>query len=136
MTNLEYYLHDNPDALRIEIVGNLSGAGMASIEHAWRTSNSVLAGRHIVVDRTAVAEADGDGRRLLLSWHRCGARIIARSMDSRTLVESRGPTGPAASGEVGWRQRFGDFLRRWATAATKRANANIRFGFLETANNK
>ena len=36
MTNLEYYLHDEADALRIEIVGNLSGAGVGSIEHAWR----------------------------------------------------------------------------------------------------
>ena len=48
MTNLEYYLHDEADALRIEIVRNLSGAGVDSIEQAWRTPNSVLAGRYIV----------------------------------------------------------------------------------------
>jgi hypothetical protein len=28
MTNLEYHLRDEPDALRIEIVGDLSGAGV------------------------------------------------------------------------------------------------------------
>jgi hypothetical protein len=28
MTNLEYYLHDEAEALRIEIVGDLSGAGV------------------------------------------------------------------------------------------------------------
>ena len=60
MTNLEYYLHDEADALRIEIVGNLSGAGVGSIEQAWWTANSVLAGRHIVIGLTSVAEADDD----------------------------------------------------------------------------
>jgi len=70
MTNLEYYLHDEADVLRIEIVGDLSGAGVNSIEHAWRTASSVLAGRHIVVGLTAVAEADDDGRGLLLTLHR------------------------------------------------------------------
>ena len=131
MTILEYYLHDEPDVLRIEIVGDQSGAGVGSIEHAWRTATSVLAGRHIVVGLTAVAEADADGRGILLTWHRCGARIIARSMDSRTLAESildlPVPMPPAKSG---WRQRFSDFLRRWAAAATNMANANKRFGSL------
>ena len=131
MTNLEYYLHDEADALRIEIVGNLCGAGVGSIEHAWRTANSVLEGRHIVIGLTAVADADDDGRGLLLSWHRCGARIIARSMDSRTLAESiLGVSVPMPLAKSGWRQRFSDLLRRWAAAATNMAHAGKRFGSL------
>ena len=136
MTNLEYYLHDEADALRIEIVGNLTGAGVSNIEHAWRTANSVLAGRHIIVGLTAVAEADDDGRRLLLTWHRCGARIIARSKDSRTLAESiLGLSVPMTPAKSGWRQRFSDFLRRWAAAAAKRALATIAW-LLGPANNQ
>jgi hypothetical protein len=131
MKSLQYYLHDELDAVRIEIVGNLSGAGVGSVEQAWRTANSVLAGRQIVVGLTAVAEADDDGRLLLLSWHRCGARIIARSMDSRTLAESIvGVSIPMAPAKSGWRQRSSAFLRRWAAAAAKRAHANKRVGFL------
>jgi hypothetical protein len=131
MTNLEHYLHDESDALRIEIVGNLSGPGVAGIKHAWQTATSVLAGRHIVVGLTTVAEADDDGRGLLLSWHRRGARIVARSMDSRTLAESiLGASVPMAPAKSGWRQRFSDFLRRWAAAAAKRADADKRVDFL------
>ena len=137
MTNLDYYLHDEADALRIEIVGNLSGAGVGSIEHAWRTANSVLASRDIVIGRTAAAEADDDGRRLLLTCRRSGARIIARSMDSRTLAESiLGASVPMPPAKSGWRQRFSDFLRRWSAASAKRADANKWFGSLEGANNK
>jgi hypothetical protein len=131
MTNLEYYLHDEADTLRIQIVGDLSGAGVGSIEHALRTAKSILAGRPIVVGLTAVADADDDGRRLLLSWHRCGARIIARSMDSRTLAESvLGPPVPMPPAKSGWRQPFSGLLRRWAAAAAKRAHAHGRVGFL------
>jgi hypothetical protein len=115
--------------LRIEIVGDLSGAGVGSIEQAWRTANSVLAGRRIVVGLTAVAEADDYGRGLLLTWHRCGARIIARSMDSCTLAESiLGTSVQIPPAKSGWRQRFSDFLRRWSAAATKMAHASKRFG--------
>ena len=97
------------DALRIEIVGDLSGAGVGSIEHAWRPVNSVLAGRHIVVGVTAVAEADDHARGLWQSWHRSGARIVARSMDSRTLAESIvGPPVPMPPAKSGGRQRFSD----------------------------
>jgi len=137
MTNLEYYLHDEADALRIEIAGDLTGAGVSSIEHALRTATSTLAGRPIFVGLTAVAEADDDGRGLLLTWHRCGARIIARSMDSRTLAESiLGASVPMPPAKSGWRQRFSDFLRRWSAASAKRADANKWFGSLEAANNK
>ncbi len=131
MKNLEYYLHDEADALRIEIVGNVSGTGVASIEHAWKTANSVLAGRHVVVGLTAAAEADDGGRVLLLDLHRCGARIIARSTDSRTLAESIvGLPVSMPPAKSGWRQRFSDLLRRWAAAAAKRAHAQGRVGFL------
>jgi len=131
MTNLEFYLHDEPDTLRIEIVSELAGAGVNSIKHAWRTANSVLAGRHIVVGLTAVAEADDEGRGLLLTWHRCGARIIARSMDSRTLAESiLGASVPMAPAKPGWRQGLSDFLQPWSAAVRKMASANKRLGSL------
>ena len=129
MMNLEYYLHDEVDALRIEIAGDLTGAGVSSIKHAWRTANSVLSGRDIVVGLTAVAEADADGRGLLLTWHRCGARFIARSMDSRALAERiLGVSVPMLPAKSGWRQQFSDFLRHWSSAATKMTHANKRVG--------
>jgi len=131
MTNLEYYLHDEADALRIEIAGDMTGAGVRSIQHALRTAESTLAGRPIIVGLTAVAEADDDGRGLLRIWHRGGARIIARSTDSRTLAESiLGTSVPMSPAKSGWRQRCSDLLRRWSVAATKTAHADKWFGSL------
>ncbi len=131
MTNLEYYVHDEADALRIEIGGDVTGVGVSSIEHAWRAANFVAAGRHIVARLTAVAEPDADGRGLLLTWHRGGAPIIARSMDSRMFAESAlGASVPVPPAKSVWRQQFGDFLLRWSAAATKMALANKLFGYL------
>src|ERR1039457_6787949 len=86
-TPLEYYIHDEADALRFEVVGNLTGPAVASVDQAWRTAHSVLDGRGVVVGLTAFADADESGRDLVLSWHRSGARIIARSPESLRLAE-------------------------------------------------
>ena len=75
-TSLQYYIHDEADALRFEIVGNLTGPAVGSIDQAWRTAHSVLDGRAVVVGLTAFADADESVRDVLLSWHRSGARII------------------------------------------------------------
>ena len=131
MTNLEYYLHDEADAVRIAIVGNLSGASVGSIERSWLAANSVLAGHHMVVGLTALAGAEDDGRLLLLSRHRCGARIIAQSTGSRMLAERIwGPPVLVPPASSGWWQRCSDLLRRWAAAAANRAHAHKRVGFL------
>ena len=122
MTQFDYYIHDESDAVRIEITGPLSGPHVMSLDQAWRTVCSVLNGRNLVIDLVSVGDADQDGRDLLLAWHRVGARIITRSLESRLLVE--GILGvrvamPAAT--PGWRQRLKHYLRGSTAAASKRA---------------
>jgi hypothetical protein len=117
-TPLEYYIHDEADALRFEIVGNLTGPAVGSVDQAWRTAHSVLDGRTIIVGLTAFTGADESGRDLLLSWHRSGARIIARSPESRKLAEGIvGTPVPMPAPKSAWRQRVGDFLLRRSIAA-------------------
>ena len=117
-TPLEYYIHDEADALRFEIVGNLTGPAVGSVDQAWRTAHSVLHGRGLVVGLTAFADADKSGRDLLLGWHRSGARIIARSPESRKLAEGIvGAPVPMPAPQSAWRQRVCDFLLRRPTAA-------------------
>ena len=117
-TPLEYYIHDEADALRFEIVGNLTGPAVGSVDQTWRTAHSVLDGRGVVVGLTAFADADESGRDLLLSWHRSGARIIARSPESRKLAEAIvGAPVPMPAPNSAWRQRVCDFLLRRSTAA-------------------
>jgi len=118
MSHFDYYIHDELEALRLEIRGPLAGHGVTSLDHAWRTGSSILNGRMLLIDLVSVEDADEDGRDLLLAWHRMGARIMARSTESRLLAE--GILGvrvamPAAT--PGWRQRLKLFLRGSAAVA-------------------
>lgn len=94
---LQYYMHDDPDAFRMELAGSLTLATADSVYHAWRTALSTLNGRRAVVDITFVDRADERGRDLLKLWHKSGVRIIARSPESRALASGipLEPTPPA-----------------------------------------
>ena len=94
---LQYYLHDDFDAFRFELAGSLSGAGVESLYHAWRTALSVIKDRIIIIDITFVGKADESGRSLLRLWRKKGARIIARSPESRALAAAIGEAIPDVS---------------------------------------
>lgn len=87
MSKLDYFIHDNADAFRLKITGDLAGPAVATLDQVWRTASSVLRGRMFVIDLADVPNADESGRDLLLRWHRIGARIIARTLESRVLAE-------------------------------------------------
>ncbi len=86
MSNLDYFIHDGSDAFRLKIIGDLCGPGVASLDQAWRTASSLLRGRLLIVDLVSLGAADEYGRDLLLGWHRIGAKIIARSEETRMFV--------------------------------------------------
>jgi len=122
---LQYYLHDEWDAFRIELSGPLSGEGARSVYQAWRTALSVTAARRLVIDVTYVREADKVGRTLLRLWHRHGARIIAGSPESRALAESIvGETLPQAPAKPGFFERLSRKFRGFFAGAVVPANAD------------
>ena len=122
---LQYYLHDEPDAFRLELSGRLSGAGAESIYHAWRTALSIIGGRLLIVDVTFVQEADELGRALLRIWHRTGARIIAASPESCALAESIvGEPLPQAPAKPRFFERWRNLFRRLSTRAAVSADAS------------
>ena len=82
MKKLQFFIHNDSDALRIELAGSLSGSDVESVLHAWQKEFSTDAQRPIVADISYVADADKHGRALLVMWHRSGARIVARSPQS------------------------------------------------------
>jgi hypothetical protein len=116
--SLQYYIHDEPEALRFELSGSLSGAGAQSVYQAWRTALSILGVRPVIADITFVVEADESGRDVLLVWHRSGVRIIAASRESQALAEPiLGVRIPAPPAKAGWLRRsiaalFGDQAAR------------------------
>src|SRR5712692_7835634 len=125
MSKLDYYIHDEADALRLQIEGDLAGPDVVSLEQAWKTAKSVLDGRKLVIDLVSACEADEYGRDLLVGWYRVGARMVARSSESRAFVEGIvGAPVPMRAAKPGWRQRLSNFLlRRSASAAGKPARA-------------
>ena len=86
--SLEYFIHDEPDAFRMELSGSLSGDGAQSVYQAWRTALSIIGKRRVIVDITCVTDVDTRGRALLRIWKRAQARIIAASAESRAIAES------------------------------------------------
>jgi hypothetical protein len=103
----QYYLHDEPDAFRLELSGSLSGEGARSVYQAWRTAISIIGQHPVIVDITYVVDADERGRALLGLWRRRQARIVAGSPQSRALAEAilaepypepSGATGGAPAG--------------------------------------
>jgi ABC-type transporter Mla MlaB component len=84
---LRYYLHNDPDAFRMELAGSLTQPGAESAYQAWRTALPVSGGRPVIVDISFVNQVDQAGRDVLLRWHKHGASIIARSPESRALAD-------------------------------------------------
>jgi hypothetical protein len=97
---LDYYIHDQPSALRFQLKGVMSGEGARRLEQVWHTASSLIGDRRPVVDITFVTGVDEEGRALLLRWEREGAHFIADSKTSRALAESILETVPAPPAKV------------------------------------
>jgi ABC-type transporter Mla MlaB component len=97
---LQYYMHYGPTAFRFELAGDLNHEGAHRLDQDWRRASSAIGDRRLVVDMTFVTDVDGDGLALIIRWHRAGARFVANSKASRTLVESvlgETPLNPASA---------------------------------------
>jgi len=78
---LLYFIHDDFDALRIEISGSLIGTAAKKMYDAWRRVASIVRRQPLVVDISYVKETDEQGRAVLQTWQAQGARIIAAPPD-------------------------------------------------------
>jgi hypothetical protein len=78
-SQLQFFIHKDSDALRIELAGSLSGPDIESLIDAWQGAVSTDSRRPAIADISYATDADEDGRALLMRWHRSGVRIIARS---------------------------------------------------------
>jgi len=107
---LDFYQHDGAAAFRFVVAGSLEGAAVRELDQAWATADSVIHGKQLVFDLSALSGADPAGVALLRRMRESGARIVAP--ESPALRETLGL--PAAAGESGfrtaWRQ-LGRLLR-------------------------
>src|SRR5205085_1792676 len=67
-TSIQYYMHDEPDAFRLELSGALAGDGAQDVYHAWKTALSIVGARPFIVDLSYVSGIDDYGRALVQLW--------------------------------------------------------------------
>ncbi len=106
---MQIYLHDRSAALQFVLKGRLMGEWVPHLEHAWDTARSVLAGKDLVVDLSAMTGADSKGLALLSRMRESGARLTAAAMrpESEAFLTTLGVSAPRSSaGGNGWAWRF------------------------------
>jgi hypothetical protein len=99
MNGFQFFVHNDPDAVRVELAGSLRGTDVETARQAWQRA-ILLGGRAegplcavnsdtpkpVIVDITFITHADEHGRALLIVMHQSGARIVAQSPESSAIA--------------------------------------------------
>ena len=99
---MEMYLHDSTETFKFALHGELTADAVQSLEQAWITAMSILGGKEVLVDVSAVTAADAEG-----------IQLLRRMTASGELLRSLGVSVTAPSRRSGWpwmiglRRRFG-----------------------------
>ena len=87
-SSLRYFIHDDFDALRMEISGSLVGMEAQKAHESWRSALFLARRTRLLVDPSHVTEAAEQGKAVLRAWQGQDARIIASSTISRAIANS------------------------------------------------
>jgi len=99
MMPMEMYQHDSATMFRFVLRGDLVGAQVQDLEHAWTTAKSTLHSKELVVDVSGVTHADQSGMDLLSRLRDSGACLTAvLPPKSPGLLRSLGLSAAAPSG--------------------------------------
>jgi ABC-type transporter Mla MlaB component len=74
---MDVYQHDGAELFRFDLRGELTGDEVQSVEHAWTTAKSILAGKELIVEVSGVTNVDSSGVDLLSRMRAAGARLTA-----------------------------------------------------------
>jgi hypothetical protein len=86
MNGLQFFVHNDPDAVRVELAGSLHGADVETLHQAWRREALKDPVKPVIVDITYITHADEHGRALLIAMHQSSARIVAQSPESSAIA--------------------------------------------------
>lgn len=75
MTHMDIYQHDGSTTFRLVLRGDLVDVYVEELESAWTTAKSILDGKELLVDITAVSNTDTPALRLLRRMQEAGAHI-------------------------------------------------------------
>src|SRR4051794_35615142 len=94
---LQYFMHDGPGSLRMELAGHLGDDDASRLERAWRAAVAGKQPRSRVIDMTFVTGSSPVGGALLKKLHKLGVQFEAHTNESRILTEGiLGVSLPAA----------------------------------------
>ena len=95
---MRIYQHDSPACFHIVLKGDLEDAATEQVLWAWETARSILDGKDLVVDVSAVTSAYPAGLELIRRMRDCGARIASagplRCGELSGLVDQPAPAQP------------------------------------------
>jgi ABC-type transporter Mla MlaB component len=74
---MQMYLHDSVKTFELVLQGELTGGSVQSLEQAWITATSILNGKEVLVEVSALTAADAEGIELLYRLTGSGARLRA-----------------------------------------------------------
>ena len=78
-SNFKYYIHDSVDALRFQLLGNLSEHDVSELNGCWNTAKTTLSKRKLVIDLRLLKSADESGKEWLLAMANEGATYLPES---------------------------------------------------------
>jgi len=106
MNGLRFSMHNDTEAVRIELAGSLTGADVETVYQAWQSAVSTEPFKPVILDITSVTEADKYGRALLVIINRFGGETVANSPESSKIALSLLAEPIKAASRVGWLVRL------------------------------
>ena len=97
------YLNDSAQNFEFVLHGELAGGAVQHLEQAWITATSILNGKEVFVDVSALTAADVRGFDLLSRMTESGARLrAARPPQSEDFLRSLGVRVVAPPRRTAW----------------------------------
>lgn len=75
----KYYIHDSTQALRLQLLGQLTSAELSELSGCWRTAKTTLGDRKLVLDVERLETADEASKQWLREMAKEGATYVPDS---------------------------------------------------------
>jgi ABC-type transporter Mla MlaB component len=83
---LRITVHDNPQALTLQLEGRLTGPWLRELEGCWQRALSRQRKAILRVDLSGVTFIDDAGKACLAAMHREGAKFVAADCETKAIV--------------------------------------------------
>ena len=113
VSRFRYYIHDGVAECRLQLLGELAEADIGDLNGCWRTAQTILAARPLILDLRGLQSVDEAGKQWLAGMAQEGAICVPESY-LRDLVAGRHITGsevPPARKKLGVLARLVNLFR-------------------------